>query len=148
MTGDLVRFPTERTAAPAELPAPVTDRNEAIAAIRAALRRRSGRAWSVTGGRGTGWGWLTVTAPPARLTWHYRLPDGAPDRPESYVGHDNGEPGGYMTPTDRAELAALLGLESVHLQGVKIPAAHDYRTEYVDRAEGRVPRTTGTPYWD
>src|SRR5919106_1076456 len=44
----------------------MTDRDEAIRQIRAALRRRSGRAWSVTGGRGTAWGWITITAPRAR----------------------------------------------------------------------------------
>lgn len=43
------------------------DRNETIARIRAALKRRSGRPWSVTGGRGTARGWITLPAPrPAR----------------------------------------------------------------------------------
>ncbi len=46
------------------------DRDEAIARIRTALKRRSGKAWSVTGGRGTAWGWITVEAPPARRTKH------------------------------------------------------------------------------
>jgi hypothetical protein len=39
------------------------DRNETIKTIRTALRRRSGKAWSVTGGRGTGWGWITSPHP-------------------------------------------------------------------------------------
>ncbi len=34
------------------------DRDEAIKRIRAALKRRSGKLWSVTGGRGTSWGWI------------------------------------------------------------------------------------------
>jgi len=38
------------------------DRNETIKTIRAALRRRSGKLWSVTGGRGTAWGWLSIDA--------------------------------------------------------------------------------------
>lgn len=149
MAGQPERCPDCADRPAPELPAPVTDRNEAIAAIRAALRRRTGRAWSVTGGRGTVWGWITVDAPPSRATWGYRLRAGAvTDRPEDYEPFDTGEPGRLMSPEDRAELARLLGLESVPVQGVSIPAGHDYRTEYVDRAEGRVPRTTGTPYWD
>ena len=42
------------------------DRSEAIERIRKALKRRSGKTWSVTGGRGTAWGWIHVSAPPAR----------------------------------------------------------------------------------
>lgn len=104
--------------------APAPDRNEAIAIIRAELKRRSGKSWSVTGGRGTVWGWITVTAPPARR-----------DR------------FGAMSDEDRAELAKLLGVD-VHHQGVSIPAGSDYRREYVDRARGLAPSTVGTPYWD
>lgn len=52
-------------------------RDSAISTIRAALRRRSGKAWSVTGGRGTAWGWITIEAPPARRTWSHRLKAGA-----------------------------------------------------------------------
>lgn len=104
-----------------------TDRDQAIRAIRAALRRRTGRAWSVTGGRGTAWGWITVTSPPARRV----------------------QPFGYMTDADRRELGEALGLVApAHAQGVSIPAGHDYRAEYVDRAEGRSPSVIGSPYWD
>lgn len=104
----------------------MTDRDEAIRQIRAALRRRSGRAWSVTGGRGTAWGWITITAPPARRVEY-----------------------GSMSDTDRAELGELLGLDGrAHHQGVSIPAGSDYRAEYIDRAEGRAPTTVGVPYWD
>lgn len=102
-----------------------TDRNETIIAIRSALRRRTGRTWSVTGGRGTSWGWITVTAPPARRTVD-----------------------GYIKDEDRATLADALALDAIHQQGVSIPAGHDYRTEYIDRAEGREPSRVGVPYWD
>ncbi len=105
------------------------DRDAAIAAIRVALRKRSGKSWSVRGGRGTSWGWITVSAPPARR-------DGQ----------------GSMSDCDRNELAELLGLDprggTVDLQGLTIPAASEYRNEYVDRAEGREPAVIGTPYWD
>lgn len=103
-----------------------TDRDTAIRLIRRALRRRSGKSWSVTGGRGTVWGWITIHALPAHR--------------DQYGSMDDGR---------RAELGELLGLgEPVHHQGVSIPAGSDYRREYVDRAEGRVPSVTGKPYWD
>lgn len=112
------------TPATAEAPEDI-DRNRAIARIRAALKARSGKAWSVTGGRGTAWGWITVTAPPQRRQ------------------------GGSMTDADRAELGRLLGLGApVHHQGAMIAASYAYRVEYVDRAEGREPRAVGRPYWD
>ena len=101
------------------------DRDDTIRIIRDALKRRSGKAWSVTGGRGTAWGWIAITVPPRRRT----------------------EFGG-MTDSDRAELAQLLGLDSAHFQGVNIPASSDYRREYIDRAEGRTPSVVGRPYWD
>lgn len=100
------------------------DRAEAIKAIRHGLRKRSGRSWSVVGGRGTAYGWITIDAFPSRHV------------------------DGHMTPEDRKELAELLGLESVHSQGVSIPASNDYRIEYVDRANGRTPSKIGEPYWD
>jgi hypothetical protein len=123
-------------------------RDDAIARIKAALRRRSGKAWSVTGGRGTAWGWIRIDAPPARRTW--REVEAAPDhngRP-TYEAQDSGRPGGSSSPADRHELAALLGLERMHCQGESIPASSDYYTEFVDRAEGRAPRVLGRPYWD
>ena len=101
------------------------ERNDVIAAIRKSLRERSGKAWSVTGGRGTAWGWIRISAPPARLVEGWRMSD-----------------------ADMAELAKLLGKDSVSSQGESIPAAHDYRQEYLDRAAGRVPSAKGAPYWD
>lgn len=102
------------------------DRDETIKLIRAALRRRSGKAWSVTGGRGTAWGWIEIQSPPKRRVEY-----------------------GYMTDADRAELGELLGLGGpVHCQGQSIPASSAYRREYIARAQGQVPLTHGTPYWD
>ncbi len=37
-------------------------RADAIRRIKAALRTRTGRAWSVTGGRGTAYGWIHVAS--------------------------------------------------------------------------------------
>jgi len=125
-----------------------TNRDFAIATIRAALKKRSGKAWSVTGGSGTSWGWIKVNSPPARRTWRFRLKPGMPDYPENYEEYDSGSPGGHLSPTERQELAALLGIERVHFQGESIPAGHDYYDEYMDRAQGRVPERVGVPYWD
>lgn len=99
------------------------DRNEAIAAIRANLKARSGKTWSVRGGVGSSWGWITISAPPARL-----------------VGHS-------MTNADVALLSSLLG-ETVYGQGVLVPASSEYRAEYVDRSAGRTPAVRGERYWD
>lgn len=101
------------------------DRNETIARLRKALKASTGRTWSVTGGRGTAWGWITVTAPPARRAEY-----------------------GYMTDDDCRVLADALRLEAVHCQGVSIPSQTDFRQEYLDRAEGRAITTRGVPQWD
>ncbi len=99
-------------------------RDEAIKEIRAALKRRSGKAWSVTGGRGTAWGWITIQSPPVRRN----------------------EFGG-MSDADIAELSELLG-KHVHHQGESIPSQGDYYQEAIDRANGRKPTVIGSPYWD
>jgi len=126
------------------------DRNETIKAIKTALQRRSGKTWSVTGGRGTAWGWIEIDAPPARRTWH-RREVGRGDNGEILFEEydDPAQEYGYTSPAERAELATLLGLDRpVHCQGVSIPAGNDYWQEYVDRAEGRKPAKCGEQYWD
>jgi hypothetical protein len=101
------------------------DRDATIKRIRAALKERSGKSWSVSGSRGTSWGWITISAPPARRV------------------------DGYVSEAEQAELGELLGLgRPAHHQGEDIPAGSDYRREYIDRAEGREPSVCGTPYWD
>lgn len=127
-----------------------SDRNATIKDIKQNLQRRSGKAWSVTGGRGTAYGWITIQSPPARQTAHSVLKAGATNNwPESYETVDTGEPNGYMTQADREELAKLLGLDKpVHFQGESIPASSDYRKEYLQRARGQTPTVKGEPYWD
>lgn len=127
----------------------LVNRNDAIKRIRAALKQRTGKTWSVKGGRGTAWGWITIDAPPARRTMRTRPREGAPGtRPQDFEWYDSGEPGGTMTPADRETFRAALNLSHVHTQGVSIAASTDYYIEYIDRAEGRTPRVIGTPYWD
>jgi hypothetical protein len=100
------------------------NRDETIKAIKAALKKRSGKTWSVRGGQGTTWGWIEIISPPSRQKYH-----------------------GAMRDQDCAELTALMGTEA-HFQGIYVPASSDYRQEYVARAEGRVPEVFGRPYWD
>lgn len=90
------------------------NRNEAISRIRKALKARSGKAWSVRGGRGTAWGWIDVDAPPRRRNEHH-----------------------LMSDDDRAELAGLFGLDAAHHQGLAI--SPDARDDYVARAETTTP---------
>ena len=58
--------------------------------IRQLLKERSGKTWSCKGGRGTGWGWLTISAPPARQSEY-----------------------GTMSAEDQRELSDLLGTSSL-----------------------------------
>jgi hypothetical protein len=143
----------ERAIAAAEpAAAPRIGRDETIKAIRVALKRRTGRAWSVTGGKGTGWGWIHVTAPPRRRTGVHVKREGQKDRygHDLYELVDSGVPQefGYMTPDDVETLRVALDLERVHYQGVSIAASSDHYAEYVARAEGLKPAAHGVQYWD
>lgn len=95
------------------------ERAAAIKAIRKALRHRSGKAWSVSGGRGTAWGWITIDAPPSR--------------------HD--ERGG-MTPEDALELHQLLAMGGAVRPG-PVSVESRRRLEFVARARG----THTAPYY-
>ena len=102
----------------------VSNRNATIAEIKRALKKRSGKAWSVTGGRGTVWGWLTIQSRPAQQTSE------------------------GMSIEDRRELAALLALNVVHSHGVKVPSSHAHRREYLHRANGITVAKPAEQYWD
>jgi hypothetical protein len=130
------------------------DRDDAIKLIREALKRRSGKTWSVTGGRGTAWGWITIQAPPARRIGHKLNPEYGDvnvhrtDVP-MYVDDPESEHRWYTSEADRRELGELLGLgRPAHHQGVSIPAASDYRRWYVAAALGKTPIGDPRPYWD
>lgn len=90
------------------------DRNEAIRRIKAALKSRSGKSWSVTGGRGTAWGWIKIDTMPARKRFDW---DGNPTESEF----------GYTSKEEQSELAALLGVSRMHPQGIDIPSGSYYR---------------------
>jgi hypothetical protein len=141
---------TETQEIQSELPPIDARRDAVIERIRRALKTRSGKAWSVRGGRGTAWGWITIDAPPARRTWRYVETDETDERGMKVYKEVMDVPGpmGHTGPAEREELGRLLGLGPVHHQGVSIPASNAYYIEYVDRAEGREPRKIGTQYWD
>ncbi len=109
-----------------KIAAAALSRTNLCKAMAAALRERSGKTWSVKGGRGTAYGWLRISAPPKRC----------------------GE-FGYMTDDDAAELGQLLGMACpTRRQGESIPASRDYYQEYADRCCGLEPSVIGKPYWD
>lgn len=135
--------------------------------IKAALRARSGKDWSVTRGRGTAGGWISIDVPKARKSCsldHQWGEDGRICRhcgldwitarsshsPITCPGHDCDDACRHnaISPAECIELGALLDLERVHDQGVSIMSSTDAYIEYIDRAEGRQPRRFGVAYWD
>jgi hypothetical protein len=86
------------------------DRDETIKAIRTALKRRSGKTWSVTGGRGTAGGWINISAPPRRCTGkiiqHAELRHGRMHYEYEHI--DTGERTGCMTPRTQPNLESCL----------------------------------------
>ena len=102
------------------------NRDEAISRIKTALKKRTGRVWSVTAGRGTAWGWVRISAPPKRL--------------------ENGS----LSDLDRAALARAMGfdLSEVHRSGISIPASSAYYRAHVERAETGSTELNPQPYWD
>ena len=131
----------------------MNDRDETIKRIKTALQKRSGKSWSVTGGRGTAWGWIDIQSPPARRTWSHRLKAGAvTDRPEDYEAYDCGRAGCEMSPGDRGELCKLMAFDNdgrhVSGQGISVASSSDHYAEYIARSEGRTPAKIAEAYWD
>jgi hypothetical protein len=105
---------------------PTNERDEAIKTIKANLERRTGRKWSVRGGTGTAWGWITISAPPARK-----------------------DDFGRMSEDDQRTLATALGFpDRLERQGFDVAASSDYRAEYIARSAGETPAKIAQPYWD
>lgn len=83
-------------------------RDETIKAIKAALKKRSGKDWSVTGGRGTAWGWIAITAPPKRRTWHIvQTGEPFPPHPEAIYRGVSG-----VTPISRLNDGSVTSFET------------------------------------
>ena len=75
------------------------ERHEAINRIRKALKKRTGRVFSVKGSTGTSWGWITINSTPKRQNEY-----------------------GYMNEEDRELLKKMMNLDKVDNQGISIPA--------------------------
>lgn len=115
-------------------------RDEAIKRIRKALKQKSGKSWSVTGGRGTAWAWIRVQAPPKRRVAHRENPawkcwDMDTEEPAYFEYRDEtGQRNYYTSDAECKELARLFGLDRpVHYQGLSLPS--DSTEFYVARAE-------------
>lgn len=104
------------------------DLETAITEIKAALKRRSAKSWSVTAERrGTAYGTIRITSPPKR--WNkYR----------------------NITEEDNKELHELFGLsDHISLSGILIMGRRNEYEEYIDRANGRTPSVyADPPDWD
>ena len=126
------------------------NRDTAVRAIREALKRRSGKYWSVTGGKGTAWGWIKISAPPGRCTGQWRLkPLCVVDRPENYEWYDSGQPGRSMTPADGSELGKLMGHDRPVSDYVSVAASTAHRRVAVCEALfGHSGGYTAEPYLD
>ena len=117
------------------------DRNEVIKRIKAALKRKTGKTWSVTGGRGTGWGWITVQAPKSRRISvrdnpAYVDPWETPGELRYFeYTRENGD-NHYTSRAACAELALAFGLSKpVHYQGLSI--SPEKWEHYLELAEAR-----------
>lgn len=99
-------------------------RTETIDRIRVALKRRTGRAWSVRGGRGTGYSWIEIAAPSSRRGEFGRISeeDAAElsrifDLPASYFRH-----GGYSFPFNEREYM-IARAEGLNVEDLARPMA-------------------------
>ncbi len=105
----------------AALARPLIIRDEAIERIRAALKVKTGKSWSVRGGSGTSWGWIDVLPLPR-------------EQPEK----------GQMSPEQSRALADAFGIDvPVHYQGLSI--SPDERSAYVARVERADPSPAVPP---
>jgi hypothetical protein len=103
------------------------DRTAVCAAIKRHLKARTGITFSVTGGRGTAWGWLYIAATKQRAADQW----------------------GRLTPSDAKVLADALGLRDEYVgDSVSIPAGSDWWTEYLQRAETGACTVRGERRWD
>jgi len=117
------------------------NRDETIERIRAALKKKTGKTWSVSGGRGTSWGWITVQAPPKRRVFHDPNPkwevwDLKCEEPRYFERlPKEGETGWYTSDAERQEIASAFGLDSpVHFQGLMVsPEKYEFYVAAVEK---------------
>lgn len=99
------------------------ERNDTNKLLRRILKLRTGLTWSVSGGRGTAFGWISIEVPRAR-------------RVDS-KGALTQDPHGYLAPADRALIARVLGRSRpVHFQGFGVRAGTSERRRLLRAAAG------------
>ena len=119
------------------------ERKDAVRRLKAALKEVTGQTWSVHGGKGTAYGWITVEAPKSRRVSVRANPRHTdewetPDEPRHFeYQHDSGE-NYYTSEADCQTLAAAFGRERVGWQGLSI--SPDRRNAYVKAVEKRVKK--------
>ena len=116
------------------------NRPDSIARIRAALKAKTGRNWSVSYGRGTASGWMRVQAQPRDRVCRddnpaYDWQNPKPEIPASLERKpEPGEIGYYTSLSDCKIIAAAFGLNRpVHFQGLSI--SPDERGWYLAQVE-------------
>lgn len=119
------------------------ERKNAVRRIKAALKQKTGKTWSVHGDRGTAWGWITVEAPKSRRVAHkenpaykWSFPDEPPYGELPYIecACDEDRGAWYTSNADCLLLQQAFGLSrKAHFQGLSI--SPDEREFYVLRAE-------------
>lgn len=120
--------PVLRKLEPPAVPTVVVDgRNDAIKQINAALKARK-LSYSVTGGRGTAWGWIHINPKPARI--------------KALRGDETALKAEYV------KMYEAFGLTDGYSTGISIASSSDYYREYIERANGRTPTKVAAPYWD
>lgn len=117
---------------------PWLDTDETIKRLRVALKKATGRAWSVTRGRGTAYSWITIDAPKNRRVYrfHETVDRDACGMPKFVDVYDPAYEWGHMGIEDRQLLAGVLGLDrDIHHQGILIAPERETRWRYVSAAE-------------
>lgn len=109
------------------------DTDESVKRIRAALKRKTGMAWSVRRGKGTAYCWLSVGAPPRRQVAHDRNPawncwDMDSNEPPYFERPKvKGDLVTHTSNTDAQILADIFGKSAHHCQDMSIsPDAHEW----------------------
>jgi len=109
------------------------DTDEAVKRIRTALKHRTGTTWSVTRGKGTGYCWLKVAAPPSRRVGHDRNPawncwDMESDEPPYFERPKaTGDLVAHTSNADAQILAGIFGKPRHHCQPMSIsPDEHEW----------------------
>lgn len=122
-----------------DIPAGALDRDLAIRLIRFNLKARSGKRWSVKGSRGSAWGWITITAPPARRVAN------------ELTVEDAQELGDLLSLPEKSvytDLEYIGRSNAAHRQGISIAADSEWYKHYIDASAGVESDHCTPQYWD